>query len=131
VPLRLALADHPFDQESNQLLPSDAPWSARLACRLLREFTLGDTSLWAPYIKVLPTHVPSPVHWPWSLLSQIKYQQAANHCFETHWVVESALGKLSGKAIGDTNDKLTEVQEDSFRHGSALIAGYHRTGPGS
>lgn len=37
VPLRVALTDHPDDEESNALLYPDAPWSVRLACKLLRE----------------------------------------------------------------------------------------------
>lgn len=41
--------------------------------------------------------------------------QAANHCFESHWVVESALSKLSGKAIGVEEEDLTEEQRESFR----------------
>jgi hypothetical protein len=114
-PLRIALADHPFDKESNELLPSDASWSTRLACRLLREFNLGTKSLWSPYVSVLPRHVPTPVHWSEALVSRIKYQQAANHCFESHWVVESALSRLSGKAIGVSEEKLTDEQRDSFR----------------
>lgn len=115
-PLRIALADHPFDKESNELLPSDASWSTRLACRLLRECNLGATSLWYPYVSVLPQQVPTPVHWGEALVSRIKYQQAANHCFESHWVVESALSKLSGKAIGVEDEELTEEQADSFRY---------------
>eukprot|EP00892_Ulva_mutabilis_P001471 jgi/Ulvmu1/11324/UM074_0039.1 len=121
VPLRIALADHPFDQESNQLLSPEAPWSARLACRLLRESARGKDSQWLPYIKVLPNELPTPVHWPWSLLSQIKYQQAANHCFETHWVVESALAKLTGTAMGGDREEISEEDKEAFRWACALV----------
>ena len=37
VPLRLAIADHADDEESNRLVYPGAPWSVRLACKLLRE----------------------------------------------------------------------------------------------
>lgn len=73
--MRIALADHPFDKESNELLPSDASWSTRLACRMLREYNLGPKSLWSPYVSVLPSDVPTPVHWNEALVSRIKYQQ--------------------------------------------------------
>jgi len=81
----------------------------------LRESAKGTESQWNSYVKVLPNEVPSPVHWPWSLLSQIKYQQAANHCFGTHWVVESALNKLTGVAMGGDHEELSEEDKEAFR----------------
>jgi hypothetical protein len=52
VPLRLALTDHPDDEASNALLYEGAPWSVRLAAKLLREAALGPQSAWWPYLQV-------------------------------------------------------------------------------
>mmetsp|Transcript_40317 Transcript_40317/g.95812 ORF Transcript_40317/g.95812 Transcript_40317/m.95812 type:complete len:294 (+) Transcript_40317:75-956(+) len=61
VPLRIALTDHPEDEESNYLLYQDAPWSVRLAAKILREKAKGSNSPWKSYIDVLPTTILSPL----------------------------------------------------------------------
>ena len=52
LPLRLAITDHPEDPESNELMYEDAPWSLRLACKLLREKAKASASPWHPYLQV-------------------------------------------------------------------------------
>lgn len=52
LPLRLALTDHPGDEESNQLVYEGAPWSVRLAAKLLREAAKSEASPWFPFIQV-------------------------------------------------------------------------------
>lgn len=52
VPLRLALTEHPSDEESNTLVYDGAPWSVRLAAKLLRLRAAGSASPWYPYLQV-------------------------------------------------------------------------------
>ena len=52
MPLRMALTEHPSDEESNSLLYPGAPWSVRLAVKLLRLRAAGIDSPWHPYIQV-------------------------------------------------------------------------------
>ena len=52
VPLRLAIKDHPSDEESNRLVYDGAPWNVRLAAKLLRKLRDGPFSSWEPYMKV-------------------------------------------------------------------------------
>lgn len=116
MPLRIALADHPYDADSNALLHESAPWSARLAARLLREDALAAASQWRPYLDVLPTRVDTPAQWPWERVCSIRYQPAADHLHEAHWAVESALRMLTPAAIGRPEDEpLTEEDLDRFR----------------
>ena len=70
--MRLALADYPGETESAQLLHKSAPWSARLAARLLREHAAGSESAWQPYLAVLPRRVETPVLWSWDLIAQVR-----------------------------------------------------------
>ena len=51
LPLRLAITDHTEDKTSNDLVYEDAPWSLRLACKLLREKARGSSSPWHPYLQ--------------------------------------------------------------------------------
>ena len=53
IPMRLALSDFDGDETSEGLTFEGAPWSVRLACRLLRERAAGATSPWFPYIQVI------------------------------------------------------------------------------
>ena len=116
MPLRIALADHPFDADSNALLDDAAPWSARLAARLLREDAQGAASQWRPYLDVLPTAVDTPAQWPWERVCGIRYQPAADHLHEAHWAVESAVRALTPESIGQAEgDALTEADLDRFR----------------
>jgi hypothetical protein len=116
VPLRLAIADHPYDEESNQLLHESASWMARLAAHILREKALGDESLWRPYLDILPGKIETPVSWDWEQISSIPYEPAADLIHEANWVIESALQKLTGPAIGlPEGQKLSEGDVEDFR----------------
>ncbi len=66
VPLALALTDHAGDADSNARLYEGAPWSVRLAAKLLRERARGNASPWQPYVRALPQVVPCPLTtWSW------------------------------------------------------------------
>ena len=52
MPLRLAITDHPSDEESNTLVYQGAPWSVRLAAKLLRMRRAGVASPWHAYLQV-------------------------------------------------------------------------------
>jgi hypothetical protein len=121
VPLRLALADHPYDQDSNQLLDESASWIARIAARIMREQALRDKSLWKPYLDILPRKIETPVYWEWERIASIPYEPAADLIHETSWVIASALHKLTGPAIGlPEGQELTEEDREEFRCRSTL-----------
>eukprot|EP00798_Chlamydomonas_sp_ICE-L_P001034 gene1034-3895_t len=79
IPLRMALIDFPEDEATNKLMYDGAPWSVRLAAKLLREVEKGVDSPWLPYLLVLPERVPAPLEvLPWDQYSSIEYQPAIN-----------------------------------------------------
>ncbi|KAG2497988.1 hypothetical protein HYH03_004247 [Edaphochlamys debaryana] len=101
VPLRLALTDHPGDEESNTLLYEGAPWSVRLSCRLLRHRAAGKASPWAPYVRVLPSLVPSPLNlFEWDDISALRYPPAEEALHSTEWLQSDAFGAASPEARG-------------------------------
>lgn len=52
IPLRLAINDYVDDPDAACFGLSDAPWSVRLAAKLLREVAKGAASPWAAYLQV-------------------------------------------------------------------------------
>ena len=117
VPLRLSLTDSDELALSDDFSFEGAPWSVQLACQLLRQRSMGSASGWAPYVRALPASVPTPVYWPWDLISAVKYEPAASHLHETSWLVENAVSKLRGRSIGASpaDAELSEEQADAFR----------------
>ncbi|GLI65350.1 hypothetical protein VaNZ11_008899 [Volvox africanus] len=106
VPLRLALTDHPGDAESNQLLYPGAPWSVRLACKLLRHLAAGKRSPWAPYIKVLPRCVPAPLEsFSWEDISALRYPTAQEALHSADWLRADALTATSEEARGGLGEE--------------------------
>jgi hypothetical protein len=66
VPLRLAIVDYPggaVDDTDHPPPFEGAPWSARLAARLLRLRAAGAASPWAPYVAALPAAPPPGLSW--------------------------------------------------------------------
>ena len=101
VPLRLAITDDPDDEESNELVGADAPWSVRLACKILRMASNGNESPWAPYLRVLPTSVPNPLTtFSWEDTQAIAYEPARRQLDNTSWLVASSSDSLPETAAG-------------------------------
>jgi len=101
VPLRLALADHPGDEESNALVYEGAPWSVRLACRLLRERARGAASPWRRYLDSLPAAVPSPLEaLAWEDLRAVDYPPMQAALDRLAWLAGDAWQRLSPEATG-------------------------------
>ncbi|GIL72494.1 hypothetical protein Vretifemale_2854, partial [Volvox reticuliferus] len=115
VPLRLALTDHSEDAESNQLLYPGAPWSVRLACKLLRHLAAGKRSPWAPYIKVLPRHVPAPLEsFTWEDISALRYPSAQEALHSADWLRADAFMATSEEARGG-------LGEEAFRWALSVV----------
>lgn len=52
--------------------PGGEVWTlAALAAWLLREVARGSESPWAPYLRLLPTYVPLPLHSPPAVLNEL------------------------------------------------------------
>jgi hypothetical protein len=64
------------------------------------------------------------MHYREALMSGIMDQQAARHCFESHWVMEDALSQLSKKAISMIQQELTEEKCDSLRFVLFALCGF-------
>jgi len=97
IPLRLAITDHAEDEESNRLVYSDAPWSVRLATKVLREAGKGRASPWFPYIRVLPSKVPCPLEsFSWEDMQQVEWQPAQASIYEANWLVTDAYSRAAG-----------------------------------
>ncbi|KAL0050877.1 hypothetical protein WJX82_009288 [Trebouxia sp. C0006] len=101
LPLRLAITDHPADPESNEVMFEDAPWSLRLACKLLREKAKGSASPYHPYLQVLPEHVPSPLcTFAWEDMPQIEVPDMTQQLHHASWLLSDAWPRLSPEATG-------------------------------
>jgi len=99
IPLRLAITDNPDDEESNTFVGKDAPWSVRLACKLLRLKSQGAASPWSPYLNSLPPLVPAPlVNFSWEDVQSIAYEPARRQFDKTTWMVSSAWSSLPPSA---------------------------------
>ena len=73
VPAELGLSDA-WDPGSDgpELYPG-APWGARLAAKLLRASGEGPTGTRAPWLAVLPDHVPSLYFFDWDEAREVQY----------------------------------------------------------
>jgi hypothetical protein len=113
IPLRLAITDDPDDGESNTLVGKDAPWSVRLACKLLRLKSQGPASPWYPYLNSLPTAVPAPLlNFSWEDVQSIAYEPARRQFEKTAWIVSSAWTSLPpGAASVGTEQQLPSREE--------------------
>jgi hypothetical protein len=101
VPLRLAITDDPDDEESNALVYEGAPWSVRLAARLLRLEAAGADCPWLPYLAALPRAVPSPVAcFSWADVQAIGYDPMRRQLDAASWLAGAAAGALSPAAAG-------------------------------
>ncbi|PNH12682.1 hypothetical protein TSOC_000380, partial [Tetrabaena socialis] len=106
VPLRLALTDHPADEESNQLMYEGAPWSVRLACKLLRNKALGPQSPWHAYIQVLPSLVPAPLEtFSWEDIAALRYPPLQQGLHAADWLRADALAATSEEARGGLGEE--------------------------
>jgi len=104
IPLRIALTDHPEDEASNSMLYQGAPWSVRLAAKVLRERALGAGSPWRRYIAVLPAGVPSPLNsFSWDEMQEVQYQPARNAIYEADWLAADAYDRCGAEAIGSAS----------------------------
>jgi hypothetical protein len=105
IPLRLAITDDPDDEESNTLVGKDAPWSVRLACKLLRLRSQGPNSPWSPYLNSLPPLVPAPlINFSWEDVQSIAYEPARRQFDKTAWMVSSAWASLPPGAISEKSN---------------------------
>jgi hypothetical protein len=102
VPLRLALVDVDGDKE-DVFSYDDAPWSVRLACKLLRERAKGPASPWSHYIAALPVQVPralDTLRWDSGLALAREYPAMARLIDEAAWLEADAWARLSPEATG-------------------------------
>lgn len=104
VPLHLAITDHPDDEESNAIFASSnnaiAPWSVRLACKILRMKYQGYDCPWFPYISVLPCRVPTPLStFSWEDISSIGYQPMKTKIDGALWLSSTAWSTLPPSAL--------------------------------
>ncbi|KAK9805479.1 hypothetical protein WJX72_000563 [[Myrmecia] bisecta] len=101
VPLRLALVDHEDDLEAKAALYAEAPWSVRLAAKLLRELAKGHESPWAAYLQVLPAVVDGPLTtFAWGDFKEIQYDPMMEQVHAGSWLLSDAYPRLEGEAIG-------------------------------
>ncbi|CAD7696604.1 unnamed protein product [Ostreobium quekettii] len=101
IPLSAGIIDYKEDEESNQLLYEGAPWSVRLACKLLRLKSNGGGSPWSPYISVLPRKVPSVLQrFEWEDIKEIEYGDLLRKLDYETWLVSYAWQRLDSAATG-------------------------------
>ncbi|CAG9466094.1 unnamed protein product [Pedinophyceae sp. YPF-701] len=126
VPLRIAITDHDAPEPYE-----GAPWSVRLACRILRE--RGDpSSPFKPYIDSLPSVVPGPVTtWSWDDVQSIQYPPVLNEIYETNFLIMDAF-----RNVGSSPDPvLSSIEFDDFMWAMSCVHSRTfglpaKTGPG-
>ena len=69
----------------------EGAWDIRMALRLLYEQHLGPESLWEEFIKILPAHIPSLIHFSLIELSELQNTALADRACRTQ---RSALEKF-------------------------------------
>ena len=84
VPLAMCLTDlQPCDS-----CPDGAPWSVRVAARLLEERAKGDASAYAPFIASLPWgRVTTPLQMGWDDTQAIQWAHVRQELYELDWLV--------------------------------------------
>lgn len=101
VPLKMAVTDHEEDEEGNALVYRGAPWSVRLAAKVLRLRAQGAACPWYPYVQVLPRKVPSPpTSFSWEDVQAIGYDPLRRELDSAAWLAASAAGALDAAATG-------------------------------
>jgi len=81
-----------------------APYSVRLACKLLREKSLEESSDWFPYIQSLPLQVPCPLlEFTNRDLRLLDYIEIIDQFNSYKTMVTESWKKLDSKALGDAD----------------------------
>lgn len=80
IPTRLAITDQVEEEDGSEEAAAarEQPWSVRLAGRLLDMAAQGGACPWAPYLAVLPQHVPAPLtSFSWEDVQAVEVGQPA------------------------------------------------------
>lgn len=100
VPMKVAVVD---DDEELQKWGSEnpAPWSVRLACKILQLKAEGGGSAWKDYVNTLPNLVPSPLSssFGWDDIRAIGYPIAREQLDFTNWMIMSHWKALPNDAV--------------------------------
>ena len=133
IPLRLAITD--FNDNDNDNSDSSAaqkqkqqereqhPWSVRLAMKLIDYAMQGDTNPWAPYLRVLPPTVPSPLtQFTWEDTKSIAYEPARREYDATVFLSTSFASLSSTRASTsaktqsphDGGGSSSDITQDTF-----------------
>eukprot|EP00210_Caulerpa_lentillifera_P001505 g1443.t1 len=101
IPMKIVIADHQDDEETNKLVYKGAPYSVRLACKLLREKALAEESSWYPYIQSLPPRVSCPLlDFTSSDLLGLDYNDVVEQLESYKAMVDKSWNKLELEAHG-------------------------------
>ena len=95
IPLRLAITNAEGQDGAAAAAEEEGaeprPWSVELAERLLRLKQAGPASPWHPYLRVLPTAVPSPLAtFTWEDVQAIEYQPMRRQLDAAGWLAGDA-----------------------------------------
>jgi len=149
VPLRLAIAHYaasapaaasppgsPPSPDSPYCYYPGAPWSVRLASRLLREAGAGPRSPWSAYVRALPPRAPAAASaWGWDAGRRLRDARAEGALHAAAWLADDAFERLlphaadawgpelAARAAGD-DDPTAFLRE---RWGWALACVHSRT----
>ena len=104
IPLRLAITN--ADGANSTAAAAEGaerrPWSVELAERLLRLKQEGASSPWHPYLRVLPTAVPSPLAtFTWEDVQAIEYQPMRRQLDAAGWLAGDAVATAAADAAAD------------------------------
>ncbi|GMH33156.1 hypothetical protein BSKO_00990 [Bryopsis sp. KO-2023] len=101
LPLRLAIVDVTDDLDDGVEFYEGAPWSVRLACKLLRLKSEGFQCPWYPYLQSLPDLVPGILStFQWEDMQAIEYQELKDKVNFDIWLVMDSWQRLSADAHG-------------------------------
>jgi hypothetical protein len=128
VPMRIALVDAaaaPQQPDAAAPFYEGAPWSVRLASRLLRELNAGQRSPWAPYVAALPAVVPAAAAtWSWDETRALADARAEAACDRAVLLREDAFERLRDRAAevwGSVDDSDETVLRERWAWALACV----------
>lgn len=126
VPLRLALVDDGGGGGSYD----GAPWSVRLASRLLRELGMGAQSPWSAYVGALPRRVPAAsATWTWDQVRRLRDPPCESGVHAASWLADDSFERLSPRAAEVWGPAVAALDPEAMRErwGWALGCVHSRT----
>jgi hypothetical protein len=120
IPHALSLSSRTTDVHTQIRAAKLTNWNA-LAVAIMREFTRGADSPWAPYLALLPRQFTMPVFWPLDSRTAHEGQLKGNKKNKQSKSVAAAASSDGTKTLSALSDSLTFADLDDQFRGTGLL----------